>query len=262
MAKKRVPRADARFIRDRLQRFAVERNGSWAAFVEDLDIGRTTGVNWMSRRDPSVPEPGWLIELARKANLSLNWLLLGAGPKLITAEARTPAEQVCAAVQAELRRTEGLSEEEFNGAWSRLLSGQDLDQQSGESSADAIFQLAVEGVRRPFLESLRLARHYAAVVYLSHATRQYLSAKAGAAESDAGDGDTLLQKAIERLEQLIEAPLDQFFAALDHVRRKHRGEDREVLERQLKEAAQGASSVAKSPIPSPGPARDGPAAAR
>jgi len=248
MARRRVSRVEARFVRQQLRKFAKERYGSWNKFVIALNIPPNTAANWNHTTDPSVPEPYWLIELARETNVSITWLLLGAGPQLITAQAQTPAEQVNAAIQAELRSTEGLADDEFNGAWSRLMTGQDWGREPGAGPAEAVFQLAVDGVRARLRESGRLARHHAAVVYMSRLKELVEPAKERPeiliSEADIERRQALVARAEVRLAELIDAPLDRFLEEIEAVRQRHRREHRELAEGELRRAVES---------PKPGP---------
>ncbi len=46
-----------------------------------MGVPHNTAVGWFAP-DPRVPDPVWLVSLARSKNLNLNWLLLGEGPEL------------------------------------------------------------------------------------------------------------------------------------------------------------------------------------
>lgn len=80
----------------------------------------------------------------------------------------TPAGQVEAAIEAELRQSEAVTDEEFEAAWDLLTLLQSAD---GEYT---ILRLAVDGVRPRFQECVRLVDHYArlAVLY-NHARLVY-----------------------------------------------------------------------------------------
>ena len=161
MPKTKVPAKDARAISKRLKDFAQRRYGSWAEFLRNLDIGRTTGVAWARvKRAPSVPEVPLLLRLARETNVSLDWLLLGDGPELREGQGISPAHSVGAAIEAELRQSESIDPEHFESAWGLLMV-------QGQGEGSSILDLAVDGVRPRFLECVRLADHYArlAVMY-------------------------------------------------------------------------------------------------
>jgi hypothetical protein len=160
MPKTKVPAKDARAISRRLKGFAQTRYGSWAEFLRQLDIGRTTGVAWARvKKAPSVPEVPLLLRLARETNVSLDWLLLGDGPELREGRGISPADSVEAAIEAELRQSESVDPEHFEAAWGLLML-------QGQSERNSILDLAVEGVRPRFLECVRLADHYARLVVI------------------------------------------------------------------------------------------------
>ena len=160
MPKTKVPAKDARAISKRLKDFAQRRYGSWAEFLRRLDIGRTTGVAWARvKKAPSVPEVPLLLRLAREANLSLDWLLLGDGPELREGHGISPAQSVEAAIEAELRQSESIDPEHFEAAWGLLML-------QGQGEGSSILGLAVDGVRPRFLECVRLADHYVRLVVI------------------------------------------------------------------------------------------------
>lgn len=153
-------REDAKAISRRLKEFAQGRFGTWERFYTQLHVKRTTAVAWCSK-DPSVPDAAALLDLARKTNLSLNWLLLGEGPELRIDPPRgdLDADKVEAVIQAELRQSGGADgEQEFEGAWMAMKVREDFTQ---FKRPDVILHLAVEGVRPRFDEALRAVRHYA-----------------------------------------------------------------------------------------------------
>src|SRR6185503_18311466 len=86
-----------------------------------LGISRTTASTWVRRRNPSVPDPVILIQLARKTNINLNWLLTGEGHELQEHYwGDSPIDHLETIVESELRSTEGLTTEEFAAAWDRM----------------------------------------------------------------------------------------------------------------------------------------------
>lgn len=148
MPKAKVPASDAKAISQRLRDFARRRYGSWEEFCTELDVRRTTGIAWTTK-DPSVPEVRHLLNLARKANMSLNWLLLGEGPELREKPTATDRAQLLAAIQAELRATTDAREEEHELVWNRMLK-----------LSNEMLKLAVEGVRPQYREWLRQVRQF------------------------------------------------------------------------------------------------------
>ena len=64
----------------------------------------STVAGWFDREDPTVPEVAQCVDLAKKENLSLDWLLLGEGERLLQvrpASDKLP-DQLRAAVLTEL----------------------------------------------------------------------------------------------------------------------------------------------------------------
>ena len=166
LSKTGVSDEDARAISERLKSFARERYDSWAKFIKKLGISRTTAVPWARvERTPSVPEVPRLLHLARATNVSLDWLLLGEGSEVRVRQEETPAGQVEAAIEAELRQSEAVSDEDFEAAWHLLTLLQSVD---GEY---AILRLAVDGVRPRFQECVRLVDHYARLAVLYNHAR-------------------------------------------------------------------------------------------
>lgn len=194
LPKSKVTPTDAKGIRDRLKAFAG-RYGSWADFLRTLNVPRTTGIAWSRLNRPGVPEVPFLLRLARKANLNLNWLLLGEGPVLRERPADDPAERVKAALEAELRQSEDASPEEFQAAWDRMIVRGDWSKVE-----DEILRLAVDGVRPRFQENLRLVRHYAGLAHIYNGLRHVVEAYSAAEPKRAAP-------LIKQVERLLSEPL-------------------------------------------------------
>lgn len=158
MARSRVSHSEAVMISARLREMAVRRYGSWEGFYKKLGISRTTAEAWKGK-SPSVPDPLFLIQLAREANINLNWLLLGRGHELFEYQPLTAGERVENAIEAELRNSEDATMEEFNAAWDLPHFRPDFSMKE-----DQVLPLAVAGVRTRFQEYIRLIRHYARVM--------------------------------------------------------------------------------------------------
>lgn len=148
MPKSKVPAADARAISRRLNELATTRYGTWYKFWNDMGIERTTAGAWV-RNNPSVPEVPHLLRIARKANVSLDWLLLGEGPLLRERPADTPSGRVFAAIEAALRSTEQVTPREFDDAWREIGSSR-----KDGSAEEVAFEAAVDGVRSLFQGAL------------------------------------------------------------------------------------------------------------
>jgi hypothetical protein len=78
---RRLPETERRGIAERLRDFVRDRYPTINRMSRELGLPHNTASGWL-RSNPSVPKPEWLIRLARKQNLNLNWLLLGEGPPL------------------------------------------------------------------------------------------------------------------------------------------------------------------------------------
>jgi len=100
-----------------------------------------------------VPDVPVLVRFAREGNVNLNWLLLGEGAEVRQQEATTPDGHLLATIEAELRATEGVTEDEAQAVWNRLVI-----YRTAESGYRAITFLAVEGVRPLYRELLRRER--------------------------------------------------------------------------------------------------------
>ena len=105
--KSNITKADATAIRERLRLWVNERHSTQEAFASAVGIQRPTVTGWLGRRQ-GAPQVSHLLVIARKDRLSLNWLLLGHGPDLLTDEAahREEAPRLYALLAAELGREE------------------------------------------------------------------------------------------------------------------------------------------------------------
>ncbi len=146
MARTRPTAKDTDAICRRLNQFVHRRYGSWSAFEDMFGIPRTTRLGWSRRKNPSVPEVPILLRLAREANLSLNWLLLGEPPELRVRAADNPVEQLYAIIEAELRATEKAGAVDFDHVWMQIRARSDI----AHRHKDTIVGLAVDGVRPVF----------------------------------------------------------------------------------------------------------------
>jgi hypothetical protein len=142
MARSSVGREDTRAIAGRLKEFALRRYGSWEAFYSELEISRTTADSWRGG-SPCVPDPPSLLLLSRKANLDLNWLLLGEGEMLRQKRPTTFDGEFLARIEADLRVTEGASSDEALAVWSKMAI-----------ALEEVWKLAVDGVRPTYREVL------------------------------------------------------------------------------------------------------------
>src|SRR5438094_456645 len=105
--KKHVNASDAKAISKRLNAFAHSHWLGWTLFNEEFDIPRTTQLGWARRNKPTVPDIPYLLSLARKGNLDLNWLLLGEGTMLRGTPEEGPLGRLHAALEGELRAVSG-----------------------------------------------------------------------------------------------------------------------------------------------------------
>lgn len=74
--------ADAKEISLRLWKHRRRYYKSFAEFIRRIGVSQSTVSGWFGR-EPHTPDVAQLLVLARKANLSLNWLLLGELPQLL-----------------------------------------------------------------------------------------------------------------------------------------------------------------------------------
>ncbi|MFI5398933.1 MAG: hypothetical protein ACHQ9S_25665 [Candidatus Binatia bacterium] len=126
---------DAVAICRRLKQFGP-RFGTWGQFCLRFDIPRTTLTAWLRMAAPAMPDPGYLLRMARDGNLNLNWLLLGEGTELRERRTETPRGHALAAIAAELRATEPADLADHEQAWAHLAI-----------HSDAAFLRAVEAIR-------------------------------------------------------------------------------------------------------------------
>lgn len=147
MSKAKVAATDARHISRRLKDFARRRYETWERFLNALGVARTTGEAWVDLQNPTAPGVWLLLVLARKANVNLNWLLLGEGPELRRKEETTPEGQLLAAIEAELRARTDASEDQHERVWKLMTK-----------YSEHMLRLATEGVRPQYATWLRLVR--------------------------------------------------------------------------------------------------------
>ena len=142
----KVPDAAAKEISRRLRLFVAGRHQSWAQFCKELEIPRTTASAWI-RPKASVPDPKFLLILARKTGISLDWLLLGKG------ENSSPTERVRRILEAEW--TADGRALEFPHAWSTLVKDMLPKDRNIE---DFILQVAAGALRKTLSEARDLHR--------------------------------------------------------------------------------------------------------
>lgn len=114
MGRQRVPTSHAYQIRGRLVRFIrLYRQQSTARFADAAGLQQATVRKWLRKDDPVTPDVATLLEVARRTNLSLNYLVLGEGPML--REDHTPgdgpADQFRGQVVARLRAMEAITDD-------------------------------------------------------------------------------------------------------------------------------------------------------
>lgn len=153
MPRTRLPPREALAVSKRLKEFATRRFGTFAAFLNRLRVPSRTGKSWAKLKTPNVPDVPFLVRCARETNINLNWWLLGEGPEVREREATTPDGHLLATIEAELRATEGVTEDEADAVWNRLVI-----YRTAESGYRAITFLAVEAVRALYRELLRRER--------------------------------------------------------------------------------------------------------
>jgi len=138
-----VSARDARGIGTRLKEVARQTDGSWEKFYSAMGVPRSTAVTW-ARQDhpPSVPDATFLLTLAHKRNVDLNWLLLGEGPMFREQAAHTPQERVFAPVEAVLRSTEEEDDDKFDVLLTEISSLND-----GMPVEEVLFNAAIRAGR-------------------------------------------------------------------------------------------------------------------
>ncbi|UCG87478.1 MAG: hypothetical protein JSW71_02725 [Gemmatimonadota bacterium] len=108
--RKALPLRERRAIRRRLLQHSDARDLSRADLRGVLGCGETTITQWLNRQDPSTPDVVSCVRLARKEGVSLDWLLLGEGPRqrrAIPASGALPDLLEAAVVAAVLDRAPG-----------------------------------------------------------------------------------------------------------------------------------------------------------
>ena len=54
--------------------------GNQSAFSRAVEVPRQTVMGWLQKEEPHLPNANDLVTVAKRSNLSLNWLLLGTEP--------------------------------------------------------------------------------------------------------------------------------------------------------------------------------------
>jgi len=234
MSRSKAEVADTKGVRDRLRRFVKEWFSDWNDFTEKLVVPRTTSDGWRSKKGSSIPDSAWLLRLAQETNLSIDWLLLGEGPMLRQKTAANPREQVRNAIEAELRQTESLPPQLFQGTWDRMSIRADMDRLTID---DVVFRLAVDAVRVRFHETLRLVMHYALVAFVYDSFRRlHMSEEANDA--------TRAEEARRRFQDVLAAPLGNDLNGLWRVLQLH-GADLGLLRLPRQERVKSNAPTAK-----------------
>ncbi|UCC83382.1 MAG: hypothetical protein JSW46_00180 [Gemmatimonadota bacterium] len=92
-------RGIARRLKDHLKATGQSATG---LFEQKLQVGSSTAWEWVALKDPVTPSVYYCIELAKKENLNLNWLLLGEEPRL--REVMDPGDSLANRLHAEVIR--------------------------------------------------------------------------------------------------------------------------------------------------------------
>ena len=198
MPRTKLPSRDALAISKRLKEFATRRFQSFAEFLRRLRVQPRTGKSWAKRRSPNVPDVPFLVRFAREANVNLNWLLLGEGTEVRQQKATTPDGHLLATIEAELRATEGVTEDEAQAVWNRLVI-----YRTAESGYRAITFLAVEAVRPLYRELLRRER---STKQLLRFAQNWAAAFLRTAQISPEESARQLHEFAQLIGQLLEAP--------------------------------------------------------
>ncbi len=149
MPRERVANKDAVAISRRLKELASHRYKSMAGLTRAYKLAARTAKGWMRKVKPSTPDLPFLVRLARKEEISLDWLLLGDGHMLRpNREVKTPYGHMLSLVETELRRSENPTKDEAARAWAHMVTYRT------DSSDEGIIDLAVGGVRPFYRETL------------------------------------------------------------------------------------------------------------
>jgi len=115
----RRPTPNAQEIAARLRRFLGGKRESLVKQAELAGVDSKRLGQWVRRDSPVTPDPPGLIRMARRTNLSLDWLLLGEGtaergtlqdkPELLAALRAQVVASVATAAKAEKREVEAVS---------------------------------------------------------------------------------------------------------------------------------------------------------
>jgi len=108
--RKALPLRERRAIRQRLLQHSGARDLTRADLRDVLGCGDTTITQWLNPRDPSTPDVVSCVRMARREGVSLDWLLLGEGPRqrsVVPASDTLPDLLEAAVVAAVLDRVPG-----------------------------------------------------------------------------------------------------------------------------------------------------------
>lgn len=122
--------------------------------ARQLKVSTSTMKAWARKKDASTPDTPFLLRLAREEGLNLNWLLLGEDPMLRYRRVRTLQGYLLAMIEAELRTSEKVSDDEAEQMWAQMAV-----YETEGAGYNAILKLAAEGVRplyRQLLTSYRV----------------------------------------------------------------------------------------------------------
>ena len=89
--------------------------GPMSAMAKRLGVPKSTVSGWFDNPDPKCPDPDALIRIARRMNVSLDWLLDGYGRmKRQPAAGASVEDVVYERVVAELRASDGVEDKEID----------------------------------------------------------------------------------------------------------------------------------------------------
>ena len=146
--------ADALAIARRLRKLKKEEEwGTYAELAQKTKIAEATLKSWMNLNVPTAPDPFSLLKLARKMNLSLDWLLLGTGTPFRDGLLSSP--DVKDQLKMHLRRRCGVTS----------VTGANID-----VNVDEILQMAEDSVSSG-VQSLRASLNFFADLVVARGSR-------------------------------------------------------------------------------------------
>lgn len=156
MPRESVANTAAKAITNRLKELAAHRYGSMEGLLNAYEVSPSTSRAWKRRKSPSVPDIPFLLRLAERDWVDLNWLLLGEGSMARRRNADDSETSTLAVIEAELRA------QERPGSFADDVWDQMRSLQTRAGGFNAIVRFAVEGVR-PLYRQLLIQSHVSRV---------------------------------------------------------------------------------------------------